>query len=199
MEDPPSGSPLERLRFGLARTLNVRTGMYTGADAAARVETWLRSKQVELTGDVLIITGRGKGSPGGIPVVRDATRKVLARLRRSGVIAEFGEDTPGSFVATLAPLRSLLEAPARRETRVPRTSPKEQAIRGLRAETRQELRYLAARALDALGIRDASEDMLSAEMARQFSVLARAAPGRGDSDRWLHEAISRAVREYDDS
>ena len=60
--------------FGPLRTLNVRASKLTGQDSAARVEAWLRSKQVELTGEVLVITGRGAGSLDGIPVVKEATQ-----------------------------------------------------------------------------------------------------------------------------
>ena len=113
----------ERVRFGPLRTLNVRASKLTRQESAARVESWLRSKQVELTGEVLVITGRGAGSLDGIPVVKEATQKVLNRLRRLGVIESYGEDTPGSFIVSLAPLRSLLEAPARRRNPAPRTNP----------------------------------------------------------------------------
>jgi hypothetical protein len=84
---------LERVRFGSLRTLNVRARMLTGVESAARVEAWLRSKQVELSGEVLVITGRGAGSLGGIPVIKEATRRMLNRLRRLGVVESYGEDT----------------------------------------------------------------------------------------------------------
>ena len=194
----PSGehASLERARFGPLRTLNVRASMLSGEESARRVESWLRSKQVELTGDVLIITGRGVGSIGGVPVVKEATKKVLARLRRAGVIQSFGEDTPGSFVVQLASIRSLLEAPKRRErARAPLTR-KTASIHGLRSETRDQLRYLAGRAIDALGVKKPSEAQINAEMERQFSVIVRTAPSGVDYDRWLESAITRALMEY---
>lgn len=190
---------LERARFGPLRTLNVRASMLTGDESAARVEAWLRSKQVELTGDVLVITGRGAGSQGGIPVVKDATRRVLNRLKRLSVILSYGEDTPGSFVITLAPLRALLEAPARRRTPVPTPSRRKPNILGLKPETRDRLRYLAGRALDALGVKGASESQLDDEMERQFSMIARTAPAGADADKWVDSAISRALLEYAES
>ena len=195
---PKKRTSLERVLFGPLRTLNVRASKLTGEESAARVESWLRSKQVELTGEVLIITGRGAGSLGGIPVVKDATARVLNRLRRLGVVSSFGEDTPGSFVATLAPLRSLLEAPARRKTPAPAHSRKTLSIHGIRPETRERLRYLATRSMDALGVKNASEVLVAGEMARQFSVIARTAPAGVDADKWVDGAIIRALNEYAD-
>ena len=196
---PRQPASLERARFGPLRSLNVRASMLTGDESAARVEAWLRSKQVELTGDVLVITGRGAGSIGGIPVVKDATRKTLNRLKRLNVILSYGEDTPGSFVVTLAPLRALLEAPARRRTPVPPMSRRKPSILGLKPETRDRLRYLAGRALDALGLKGASEGQLDNEMERQFSMIARTAPAGVDADKWVDAAISRALLEYAES
>lgn len=190
---------LERIRFGPLRTLNVRASMLTGAESAARVEAWLRSKQVELTGEVLVITGRGARSLGGVPVIKEATRRVLNRLRRLGVIQSFGEDTPGSFIVALAPLRSLLEAPARRRTPTPVPSRKGAGIKGLKRETRERLRYLAIRAIEALGVKDASDGQVAGEMARQFTMIARTAPSGVDADKWIDGAITRALREYAES
>jgi hypothetical protein len=173
--------------------------MLTGAESAARVETWLRSKQVELSGDVLVITGRGAGSLGGVPVVKEATRRMLNRLRRLGVIESFGEDTPGSFIVALAPLRSLLEAPARRRTPAPAAARQSSGIQGLKRETRERLRYLATRAIEALGVKDASDGLVAEEMVRQFTMIARTAPPGADADRWMNGAISRALLEYAES
>jgi hypothetical protein len=173
--------------------------MLTGAESAARVEAWLRSKQVELTGEVLVITGRGARSLGGVPVIKEATRRVLNRLRRLGVIQSFGEDTPGSFIVALAPLRSLLEAPARRRTPTPVPSRKGAGIKGLKRETRERLRYLAIRAIEALGVKDASDGQVAGEMARQFTMIARTAPSGVDADKWIDGAITRALREYAES
>jgi hypothetical protein len=193
---PREHASLERAHFGPLRTLNVRVSLLSAEESARRVETWLRSKQVELDGDVLIITGRGAGSVAGIPVIREATERVLNRLKRAGVILSFGQDTPGSFVVQLAPLRSLLEAPARRKNPKPVTPRKTTAIHGLKRETKERLRYLAGRAIDALGVRTPSENQLQSEMERQFSMIARTAPNGADTDRWLDSAITRALREY---
>jgi len=191
-----TAAALERVRFGPLRTLNVRASKLTRQDSAARVEAWLRSKQVELTGEVLVITGRGAGSIDGIPVVKEAAQKVLNRLRRLGVIESYGEDTPGSYVVRLAPLRSLLEAPARRRNPAPAPTRRLPAIEGLRPATRDRLRYLASRAIDALGVKAPSEAQLDSEMARQFSMIARTAPAGIDGDKWLDGAITKALREY---
>ena len=189
----------ERMRFGPLRTLNVRASKLTRQESAARVEAWLRSKQVELTGEVLVITGRGAGSLDGVPVVKEATQKVLNRLRRLGVIESYGEDTPGSFIVSLAPLRTLLEAPARRRNPAPAPTRRLPPIEGLRPATRDRLRYLASRSLDALGLKDPSTSQLEGEMARQFSMIVRTAPAGIDGDRWLDGAITRALREYAES
>lgn len=192
-------SSLERVRFGPLRTLNVRASMLTGDESAARVEAWLRSKQVELTGDVLIITGRGAGSLGGIAVVKDATKRALNRLRRLSVIVSYGEDTPGSFIVTLAPLKALLEAPARRSTPPRLPTRRKPNIHGLKPDTRNRLRYLAGRAIDALGVKGATESQIENEMERQFTMIARTAPAGADADKWVDSAITRALREYAES
>jgi hypothetical protein len=193
---PRELASIERARFGPLRTLNVRVSLLSGEESARRVESWLRSKQVELSGDVLIITGRGAGSIGGVPVIKESTLRVLNRLRRAGVIQAFGEDTAGSLVVQLAPLRSLLEAPVRRKG-LQSSIPKNKAsIQGLKSETRDQLHYLASRAIDALGVKKPSESQILTEMERHFSVFARTAPVGVDTDRWLNSAISRALIEY---
>jgi hypothetical protein len=198
----PSRLPgaLERVRFGPTRTLNVRAGKYTGEEAATRVEAWLRSKQVELTGEVLIITGRGAGSVGGVPVIKNATTRVLNKLRRNGVISSYGEETEGSFAVQLAPLRSLLEAPARRRfPEPPQTRRRVPSIQGISPETRERLHYLASRALESLGVKEASEEQVNREMMRQFSVIAAAWSGGMDTNAWIDAAIRKAIRDYAES
>jgi hypothetical protein len=193
---PRELASIERARFGPLRTLNVRVSLLSGEESARRVESWLRSKQVELSGDVLIITGRGAGSIGGIPVIKESTQRTLSRLRRAGVIQAFGEDTAGSFVVQLAPLRALLEAPLRRKGSRPSVPKKTVSIQGLKSETRDQLRYLAGRAIDALDVKGPTEDQILREMERHFSIFARTAPMGVDTDRWLTAAISRALTEY---
>ena len=77
----------DEARFGPARTLDLRASMPSAADAVRRTEPWLRERQMARAGDVLVITGRGKGSPGGVAVVREAIRKLLGTLKRKGVVA----------------------------------------------------------------------------------------------------------------
>lgn len=192
---PPRG--LERLRFGPRRTLNVREAGLSGDAAARRVDGWLRSRQVELEGDVLIITGRGAGSQDGIAVVREATLATLRALRRSGVVQVIQEDTAGSFVVTLAPLRTMLEAATRRRAPAPATLPVGASMQGLPSDALRALSELAKASLAALGIGDGHEALLRDEMERQFSLLVRSAPVEADTDAWLRRAILRALRDYE--
>ena len=188
---------LDELRFGATRTLNVRDSMPTGDDAARRVEQWLRIKQVEGAREVLVITGRGAGSPAGIPIVRRAVEQRLAALRRHGVVRDVIEHNEGALVVRLDSLRALLEAPRRTRDRrsvpAPTTS-----IQGLEPETLDALRQLARRALESLGIRDDDGPLLEAELARQFSLFARGAPGTRAPDGWMRAAAERAIRDFDD-
>ncbi len=163
------------------------------------MDGWLRSKQVELTGEVLIITGRGAQSHDGVAVIRQATLQILRSLKRSGVIRGIQEDTPGSFVVELSPLRDMLEAPRRRRTRndaPPPPSPP--AIHGIGIAAEARLRDLAVRALESLGIDDPPESLIRAEMERQFSLLLRGRPALSISDGWLVSAIERSMEEYED-
>lgn len=192
-------SALDEARFGSQRTLNLRESLPTAADAVARAEAWLRERQVTISGEVLIVTGRGKGSPGGVSVVRDAIRKLLAGLRRRGVVAEFADHSPGSFVVTLAPVSMLLEAPRRERDRA-RAEPEQRSLAALSAlepATIDLLRQLAERSLATLGAA-LPEHFVDTEMLRQFSILAAGvAPGSGGEVR-LRQAISRAIDEIDD-
>ena len=54
----------DEVRFGAARTLNLRASLPTGSEAAARLERWLRHHQVQQSDEVLVITGRGNNSEG---------------------------------------------------------------------------------------------------------------------------------------
>lgn len=146
-----------------------------------------------------MITGRGAGSIGGVPVVKERTMRVLSRLRRLGVVQGYAEDTPGSFVVMLAPLRSLLEAPARRKASTTSVSRRTPDIAGLKTKTRDRLSYLAERSLSALGLRNPSADQVTDEMQRQFSIIVRSAAPNVDTDWWLEHAIGRALGEYADS
>ena len=193
-------SALDVARFGMQRTLNLRESLSTVADAVARAEAWLRERQVTITGEVLIVTGRGKGSPGGVSVVREAIRKLLVGLRRRGVVSEFADHSQGSFVVTLAPMSMLLEAPRRgRDRNHAEPEPRSlAALNALEPETVSLLRQLAERSLAALGAAVPAH-FVDTEMLRQFSILAAGVdPGRGGEAR-LRQAIARAIEEIDEA
>jgi len=206
---PRKGVPLSRLwqafdeaRFGKERTLNLRASLPTADEASRRAEAWLRQQQIALNGDgdVLVITGRGKGSQDGVSVVREAVIRLLHLLKRKGVVAGHQEHTAGSFVVTLAPLRELLEAPRRKRDarRTPAAPPlaSPPSLDALQPETRDLLRDLASHALDHLGVHD-RERFLEGEMMRQFSVLAAGIPKGVEREQWLRDAIRRAMEAYD--
>jgi hypothetical protein len=191
----PIEQAFDELRFGESRTLNLRDALPTGAEAARRTEAWLRQKQVERVGDVLVVTGRGKSSEGGVSVVREEVVKLFGRLRRANVITSVREHTAGSFVVLLAPMRALFDgaqtnpAPTQERPRDPRT------LAGLSAETRARLRHLATLALEALGVQRPGSSFLHDEMHRLFATLSATA----DSDASLRAAIDRAIEEYEES
>lgn len=190
---------LDEARFGPQRILNLRESMPTAADASARTDAWLRERQVAAAGEVLIVTGRGKGSPGGVSVVRDAVRKTLGMLRRRGVVASFSDHTAGSFVVTLAPVSTLLEAPRRNRDRDERNAEPVTAIAlsALEPSTQRLLRELAMRSLETLGSTSLPAHFVDAEMLRQFSLIAAGiTPGPGGEER-LRAAITRAIDEID--
>ncbi len=187
----------DEIRFGAGRTLNLRATLPTGHEAAQRLERWLRQQQVQQSGEVLVITGRGNNSEGGIAVVREASIRVLHEMRRKGVIAEFAEHTPGSFVVTLAPMKAMLDAASRRRERTPVAKPAAPpTLDALSEETRRLLRALAERSIDALGVRDRAPFMES-EMLRLFGTLAATVPEGPDRERRLGVAIRSAMSEYD--
>jgi hypothetical protein len=190
----PSGEPMTRpsyialhrafdeARFGPRNTLDLRSSLPTAAQAVRRAEAWLRERQMAKAGEVLVVTGRGKGSPGGVAVVREAVRRLLVTLKRKGVVSASGDHTPGSFVVTLAPVRALFETMQRSRVPTPRVPPAEPAELGaLAEETRAGLRRLAERSLEILGA-PRSDRFVRDEMRRQFAVLSSAV-GADQSDR----------------
>ena len=191
---------LDEVRFGHQRTLNLRDSMPTAADARARAEAWLRERQVAVSGDVLIITGRGKGSPGGVGVVHAEIHKLLGSLKRKGVISDVANHTEGSFVVTLAPLSMLLQAARRHRDRIDTTPASEcpPALSELEPSTRALLRQLAVRSLAGLGTA-LPDHFVDEEMLRQFSLLAAGVvSGEGGEER-LRQAIARAIQEVDEA
>ncbi|HEX4470201.1 MAG TPA: hypothetical protein VH080_11730 [Gemmatimonadaceae bacterium] len=202
------GTPLSGLRhafdearYGNGRTLNLRDGLPTPAEAVARGEAWLRQQQVELSrrdgdAEVLIITGRGKNSPGGVSVVRSAIEGLIHRLKQRGVVASHREHTPGSFVVTLAPVQALWSAPMRApEIAPPQHDPP--SLEALDRETRELLRQLAERSLEQLGVRGDRDRFIDAEMIRHFSALAATIAADHQREDRLRAAIRRALEEYD--
>ena len=188
-------SALDEARFGAERTLNLRATLPTPQDAVARTDQWLRLQQSRKGGEVLIITGRGNQSPGGVSVVREAVAKLLATLKRTGVVSSVTQHTPGSFIVTLAPMRALLEAPRRHRGAEDPQAPSV-ALSGIDRETQDLLRQLAQCALDRLGVRD-QEKYLDDEMRRQFSLIIAGLPGGARRDEHLRSAIERALAEYE--
>jgi hypothetical protein len=187
----------DEVRFGANRTLNLRTSLPTGSEAAQRVDSWLRQHQALGSGEVLVITGRGNNSEGGIPVVREATMRAFYELRRKGVIESFVEHTAGSFVVALAPLSAMLEAgKRRRETTASPESADPANLAALDESTRKALRALAERSLDALGVRDRAP-FLEEEMLRLFGSLATTLTNGPDREVRLRGAIAVAMSEYD--
>ena len=186
----------DEVRFGASRTLNLRTSLPTASEAAQRVENWLRQHQALKSDEVLIITGRGNNSEGGVSVVREAAIRVFHDMRRRSVIKDFTEHTAGSFVVSLASMSAAASAAKAREGAPlpPPTSPP--TLGSLSQTTRHELRVLAERSLDALGVHERGP-FLEDEMLRLFGTLAgRIAPG-DDREVALRRAIAAAMSDYD--
>jgi hypothetical protein len=190
---------LEEARYGPQGLLNLRDNLPTAAEATRRATAWLSERQMLGVREVLIITGRGKGSPDGIPVIREAVRKVLHTLKRTGVVTAFTENGPGSFLVFVATLRSLLEAPRRRRHAAGRkgagAQPANEPLRGLAPEVMGAMRVLAAHSLRSLGV-PLDEVFLESEMRRQFTLLTRSLPTEGDRESLLASAVQRAIAEY---
>lgn len=187
---------LDEVRFGTTRTLNLRTGLPTAIDARTRASAWLRQQQASKAGEVLVITGRGKGSTDGIAVVRAEIVKLLASLQRQGVVEGVQEHTAGSFIVRLAPFRASHAAQLRKSAKQPPQPADAASLQGLDKETRALLRQLARRALLDLGMRD-PEPFMEVEMLNQFALAAaRAGEGAGRDIR-LHDEIASALAAED--
>lgn len=183
------------LRFGPQRTLNLREQLPTSAEAIRRADAWLREQQVHGSKEVLIITGRGNQSAGGIAVIRPAIEKLLFSLHRRGVVASHHEHNPGAFAVELAPLRSLVEAPRRQHDRDAAPLPGVE-LHGLARETTGLLRVLAERSLDALGV-SLDEARIVDEMHRHLRIIAPALPGGEQMEGQLRTALRAAIAQYD--
>jgi hypothetical protein len=145
--------------------------MPTASQAATRAELWLRDRQMARAGEVLVITGRGRGSSDGA-TVRGAVDALLSRLKRLGVVARVHGHTTGAFVVSLAPIPALFDAATRsRHREDPPVAASPDVIAGLAPATRLSLRQLAEDSLVRLGVTPTAQ-FVGDEMARQFSILA---------------------------
>lgn len=182
------------------RTLNLRASLPTVAEATRRTETWLREQQVAAAGEVLVVTGRGNGSDGGVSPVREAVIRLLHLLRRRGVVNTHAEHSAGSFVVELAPLQALIDAPKRSRDTAPVPKPAAPpSLDALSDDTRTLLRDLADRILESLGVQDKAPFM-KGEMLRQFGLLAAGLPSETPAagrEAALQSAIRRALDGYE--
>jgi len=186
----------DELRFGRENTLDLRSSLPSGPEAARRAEAFLRERQVARAREVLVITGRGNQSEGGVAVVRPAVAGALAKLRRRGVVEGWQEHTPGSFVVTPALITALFEAPRRHGDQPEFVVMEDSAFAGLAEDTRVALRALAIRSLQALGA-PVNEPFVHDEMQRQFSALGRSIPSEPGRDAKLRIAAETAMDELD--
>ncbi len=189
---------LDEAAFGTERTLNLRESLPTAAEARARADVWLRARQVKKAKEVLVITGRGNQSAGGIGIIRKELLAMLPLLKRRGVVESWREHSPGSLVIQLAPMSALIEAPRRRRGN---ESPAKQVasieLAGLKPETLALLRQTASQSLMTLGITE-SPLFIEQEMQRTFSKLIRALPADVDREEALQHAISKMISEGGD-
>jgi hypothetical protein len=186
---------LDEAAFGSERTLNLRETLPSAAEARARTETWLRGRQVTKPDEVLIITGRGNQSAGGVGVIRREILALMPALRRRGIVESWREHSPGSLIVKLAPTSALFSAPKRRrgsEGGINATD--ESPLAGLEPATVTMLEQLALRNLDNLGV-DHEADFVLKEMQRIFSMLTSALPASGRSEEALRNSIRNALEE----
>lgn len=194
---PTLQSAFDELRFGPQRTLNLRASLPTGDEAARRAESWLRERQMARAGEVLVVTGRGAGSAGGVAVVRDSVVRLLGVLTRGGVVASWREHTAGSFVVQLAAVARLYDSRRRGASGAP--SPTDPAaLAALAPPTRAALRRLAERSLGALGVSAPAEALVHDEMLARFVALAAALPAGAAGEDALRAAAERAALAVDD-
>lgn len=188
----------DEAEFGTKNILNLRESLPSAADARHRAEAWLRERQVSQSSEVLLITGRGNQSPDGISAVRAAIARLLPALRRRGVVTEWREHTPGSFVVKLGSISALLDAPNRKKDRALVAKPADpRSLTELEASTLSLLRRLAVRSLESLGARH-PEKFVEAEMLSKFNSLAGGVAPGVEGEARLRAAISAALDQLDD-
>ena len=185
----------DEARYGAERTLNLREALPTPEQAVARLDGWIRQRQVDRAGEVLVISGRGKGSAGGVSPVRVAVVRHLGLLQRMGIVAGVRQHTPGSFIVRLAPVRPKGGGTPERVPPPPR--PDAKTLQALEPETRAVLRRLADCELQALGVRDRGP-FLAEEMVRQFTRLATGLADGPDREARLRAAGEEALAQCED-
>jgi Smr domain len=185
---------LDELHFGPRRTLNLRESLPTGEQARVRAERWLREQQIQGSKEVLIITGRGSHSIGGVAVVKEAVTRLLRSLKRQGVVSGHREHNPGALVVILAPLRSLTHAAARHGEPARVIRPFD--FTGLSDATLSLLRDLADASLAELGVTP-DEARVRDEMHRQLRIIAGGLPPTDDSETQLRKTLRAMIAEYD--
>jgi hypothetical protein len=185
---------LDEAAFGSERTLNLRELLPSAAEARARTETWLRARQVTKPEEVLIITGRGNQSSGGIGIIRKEILGMMPALRRRGIVESWREHSPGSLIVKLAPTSALFSAPKRRRGTERTETQVEAPLAGLEAGTVSMLKQLALRNLDTLGVNHDTA-FVQQEMQRIFSTLTNALPAGARSEESLRKSISNALEE----
>jgi hypothetical protein len=188
----------DEVEFGSKNTLNLRESLPSAADARFRTEAWLRERQMSRAAEVLVITGRGNQSPNGISAVREAIVSLLPSLRRRGVVSEWREHSPGSFVVNLGSISSLLEAPRRKRDRTPDTpAVNPESLKNLDRSTLDLLRRLAIRTLESLGMRE-PDKFVEAEMLSKFHLLAEGIKPGEQGEARLRKTIEAALDQLDE-
>ena len=173
----------DEVRFGAARTLNLRESLPSGARGGATGGAWLRQQQVQQSGELLVITGRGNNSESGIAVVREATLRVFHELRRKGVVAGLRRAHAGLVRRDRRPdAAGARRQESRREQTPPPPPPAPPTLAALDESTRERLRVLAERSLDAFGVRERGP-FVESEMLRLFGEPRARASAMGPTAR----------------
>lgn len=190
---------LDEAAFGPERILNLREMLPTAVEARRKTEVWLRARQVMKPREVLIITGRGNQSVGGVGIIRQEILGMLPSLRRRGVVESWKEHSPGSIVVKLAPMSALLNASKRRRdsSNAMPDEPDPRSLAALEPRTLRMLRELAIQNLESLGVSD-PKPFVEQEMLRAFSTLAGSMPQGEQREERLRDAIRRALDEVSD-
>ena len=190
---------LDEAAFGPECILNLRELLPTAAEARTRTDVWLRSRQVMKSQEVLIITGRGNQSVGGVGVIRQEILAMLPSLRRRGIVESWKEHNAGSIVVKLAPMSALLLATRRRrdDSRAMLVDPDPKSLSELEPETLRLLRQLAIQNLESLGVSDV-KPFIEQEMLRNFSSLAGSVSSGENREERFRDAIRGAIDEISD-